>query len=853
MIRHLESARYRAEERRPGIARAHRGLQMSDWTVYKFGGTSVKGAERLRCAADLVRKCPTPVVTVVSAMGGVTNLLVNAVEHSRHGRVDQESLDAIRDAHHEAAGTLGIDLDLINPVVEELEALLSAAATLRGASPQLRDRVLVTGERLSARLLAAVLNAEGAEANSIDADTFLDTNGHHGEASPVFGVFEASAHAALAPLLEAGRLPVVTGFCGRAPCGSTTTLGRGGSDYSATLIASAIDAQEVVIWTDVPGVYSAHPGVVPGARVVPQLNYREAGELAYYGAKVLHPRTLQPLIKQSIPATIKSTFDPEAPGTRIDRTVTPGAHPVKGVSAVGGHALISLEGTGMAGVPGIAQRVFATMSQAGISVTMISQSSSESSVCIAVPSERATDGVLALREAFRLDLGRGDIEDIRVEPDVSLVAAVGLGMHYATGVAGRVFSSLGRAGVNVRAIAQGASELNITFTVDNAQSDDAVRTLHDEFGLHNADPNAPTSGHADIVLVGFGGVGKALARQIEEQAGPARLVAVVDRRGAILNPSGLSSEQLERIRTAKAEGGSVASVNGGVETSDPVEFTRAALASGLRTPIVVDVADGDTSALHVAALESGADVVTANKAPLASPQARYRQLTDAASAAGRRIRNEATVGAGLPIIDTVEQLVASGDRIRRLEGCLSGTLTYVLGRVGAGDTLATVLQDASDNGYLEPNPLVDLSGEDVLRKAIILSRTAGLDVADDQIACAGLVDRSAIDWAAPAPSFDEIIERCAPLVEGVNNAQREGAVLRYVAVVEPGSVVVKPRAVDPGSPLGRLDGTDNMLLIHSDRYDTSPLVISGPGAGVEVTAMGVLTDILRLIAERHAL
>lgn len=832
---------------------------MTRLQVYKFGGTSVGSAERIREAARLVRACPSPVVVVVSAMGGITNLLVAAADQAEQGEIDRDRLAEISRRHLEAVGDLGLDPDdIARPLLRELEELLVAAAVVHGLTPRIRDRILVTGEKLSARMMAAVLSADGGgPARPLDADTFLETDGKFGEASPLFGVYPPSTRAAIRPLLDASILPVVTGYCGRAPCGSTTTLGRGGSDYSATLVAAALGADEVTIWTDVPGVFSANPSIVPGARVLNQLNYREAGELSYYGAKVLHPSTIQPLIGDGTPVRIKSTFEPDALGTLIDAKATPGTHPVKAVSAVMNHALISIEGTGMAGVPGIAGRIFGTLAREGISVTMISQSSAESSVCIAVPQHRAADAQVALRGAFRLDLAHADVEDIRVQTDTALVAAVGLGMNHTRGVARRVFGAATKAGANIMAIAQGASELNITFAVHQDDAPKTIRSIHDEFGLHLLDPGEDNAAHVDLLLIGFGRVGRGLAALLHERA-PAikarfgiepRVVGVSDRGGYLFRPTGIPTDTLAEAASAKEAGQGLASFNGVSRPGGPAELIDEAFKYRLSRPIVVDVSDGDSRALHITALERGADTVTANKVPLAGPLAHYRELAAVADRTGRFFRKEATVGAGLPIVDTVEHLVATGDRVRKIEGCFSGSLTYILSRLGKGDPFDEIIREAHKLAYLEPNPLVDLSGEDVRRKAIIISRVAGFEVADDRIGCTSLADRSGLG-PDEAPPIDKIPSLCGALLDQAAQAQREGKVLRYVATIEPDEINVRPVPVDPLSPFGLLGGTDNIMSIHTDRYSESPLIISGPGAGIAVTSMGVLTDILRIVAER---
>lgn len=833
---------------------------MSGLAVYKFGGTSVGDADRIRHAAGLVRRCDRPVVVVVSAMGGITDKLIGAAELAGAGEPYDELVHDVRRAHHEARTTLGIADDSqitaeMNQLFDEFAGLLVAAGAVGQLAPRSRDRIISIGEKLSARLFAHALHSEGQPAVAVDADTFLETDEVFGAASPLTGVMEPTARAVLEPLLAEGKTPIVTGFCGRAPCGSTTTLGRGGSDYSATLVAAALGADDVTIWTDVPGVYSADPRAVADARLISQLNYREAGELSYYGASVLHPRTIQPLIDTRIPVRIRSTFEPDAEGTLIDGTVSAGSHPVKAVSAVRKQALVSIEGTGMVGVPGIAARIFSTLAVESISVTMISQSSAESSVCMAVPADRAAAAEVALRRAFRLDLAHGDVEDIRIDTDMALIAVVGLGMDHTRGVAGRVFDAVARAGVNLAAIAQGSSELNITFAVEEADCATALRAVHHEFGLHRIDPGRENSEHFDLLLFGFGRIGRELAEQVRAQAShirerfgtTPRIVAVADRSGYLFDPNGLSDERVRHAADAKSSGQRLCELDGGVTSTNPAAMLESAMRYRLSRPVLVDTSDAETTDLWIAAFGLGADVVTANKGPLAGP--RYTEIVAAVDSNRRLLRKEATVGAGLPIVDTVEHLVMAGDRIELIAGCLSGSLAFVLSQLAKGEQFADVLHEADRRGYLEPNPVLDLAGEDVLRKAIILSRVCGFEVADDRINCTGLVERTLLDQSRA--TFEERIPALADvLAKMIDQAKDKGLVVRYVAQITPDSIDVGPRVLKPSSLLGALDGTENAVLIHSERYSDHPLVVSGPGAGVGVTAMGVLTDVLRIVAER---
>jgi len=834
--------------------------------VHKFGGTSVGDEGRIRGAAKIIVEAAQDkeLIVITSAMSGVTNLLVEAAAVAQKGQRakalgcvrqavsrNRASLEALDPNAHEARAVL-------DAIETELVEMLGASVLLGELTPRTRARVLASGEKMAARLLCTALVQMGIRAVPVDADTFLETDDQFDSASPVHGVAERTTRATLQNLLAQGLLPVVTGYCGRAPDGATTTLGRGGSDFSATFVAGAMDADEVTIWTDVDGVFTSDPRVVPEAHVITQLNFREAAELSYYGAKVLHQRTMIPVAEKRIPVLTRNSFDPTQPGTVIDGCFTPGSHPVKAISAVRGHALLSVEGKGMAGVPGVAARLFGALAGDGISVTMISQSSSESSICCAIPADSCAAADRALKRVFRDALSRSYIEEVVIRPRVALVAAIGLGMARTPGVAARVFKALAAKGINVLAIAQGSSELNISLAVDESECDEAVRAIHKEFGLHRVDTGVDTQRGFDLMLLGCGNIGRALVGLILERHANlferfglrAQIVAIADRSGFVGRPSGLKLSELLGVIDAKAAGQAVATLPGGVSTDSPTEMVRQMLHYRLSRPVLVDVSDSDASAeAFLAAFEEGADVVTANKKPLAGPLSVFRALVRESRHSGAVLRAEATVGAGLPVIDTLDMLLATGDTIRSAEGCLSGTLGFVIDRLHRGAKLSEAVREAVKLGYTEPDPVADLCGADVGRKAIILGRLSGLVRSDAPIKLEGLVspELGGLDLDT---LFDRLEELDEAMSRKVADAVAAGQVLRYVARVDADSISVGLQPVPADSPLGTLKGSDNMIVFHSQRYHDRPLVISGPGAGIDVTAMGVLGDILRIAAER---
>lgn len=829
--------------------------------VHKFGGTSVGSGERMRGVVERVLERPDgeQAVVVVSAMSGITDLLVRLADTD----ADVTSLlEILQVRHRDALAVVAPDADadaVMGTLVNELDAAARALRVLASPAPVLRDRILATGEKLAARMVALAFRGAGVAAKAVDADTFLETDEQHAEANPLPGLTALSIRTTLQPLVDEGVVPVVTGFCGRSPSGRTTTLGRGGSDFTATLVGGGLNATRVLIWTDIDGVYTSDPRAVPEARTVTQLNYREAAELAYFGAKVLHPRTLEPVVSRSIPVQILNTFRPELPGTIVDARVTPGSHPVKGLSAVRNHGLLSLEGRGIAGVPGVAARLFRALADAGVSITMISQSNAESSITLAVPREDVEEADRAIRRAFCFDMAHGTIGDIQVRPSVGLVAAVGLGMANTPGIAGRVFRALARQGVNVLAIAQGSSELNISLAVEDPDVEPALRALHDAFGLDRRDTGVEDGRGLDLVVHGFGSVARMLVRMVAERqedlrertGHDVRVVAVSDRGALLVDPRGLSWERIEAASQRKQAGGRLAEEEG----SEPFASSEEAFARvwmwRLRRPVFVDLSsDPESGTLLLQALRAGADVVTANKWPLAGEEALFNALVATAQEQGRALRYEATVGAGLPVHDTIEMLRATGDRIHSIVGCLSGTLSWVLYRLQQGDAFSDAVLEAHRRGYTETDPVLDLVGGDVERKVLIAARSAGIPLRPQEITVEPLVDRTLLGLSSSAlaerlPAWD------AQMARALAEARVRSLRPRMVGRVGAHRGSVRLEFVGPQDPLYDLQETDNRIVIQSERYASRPLTVTGPGAGVEVTAMGVLGDILRVVGARR--
>jgi aspartokinase/homoserine dehydrogenase 1 len=830
--------------------------------IHKFGGASLADAAAVRHAIALLRDQPDgPAVVVCSALAGVTDAL-HALGHRAlaSGREPAAlaalaaDASALRARHERVArailpagGARRRALADVARLHDEIVTLLDGIASLRELTPRTSDFLLSRGEQLSARLLAAGLDAAGRPAAYVEATAVIRTDGVHGNAFPRLPDTALAARTHLAPLLRRGVCAVVPGFLGASPDGTVVTLGRGGSDLTATTLARVLRADRVNLWKDVPGLLTTDPRLVPAARVIPQLNLREAAELAYYGAKVLHPRALIPLARSRTPVFVRPFADPASAGTEISARRTRTRQPVKALSVVPDQALVTVTGNGMLGVPGIAARTFAALQRTGVSVAFITQASSEHAISLGIPAAAAAAAGAALEAEFALERQRREIERIDVRTPVAMVAVVGLGMAGACGLAARVFGALGRAGINIVAIAQGSSELNITVVVGGSDAHAAVRAVHAAFQLDKIGGGAASAAaRADLVLLGFGQIGRELARLLGRGAarGRVRVVAVADRSGFVFDPEGLGARRLAALAAHKAAGRPLSEADGAVRGPGPAAV-RAIARHALAHPILIDLTADDTMATLETALGAGFDVVLANKRPLAAPRAQVLALQALADAHGRRLRYEATVGAGLPVMDTYAKLVDAGDRVTRIDGCTSGTLGFLLTEIGRGRPFSEAVRRAMARGFTEPDPRDDLSGLDVARKALILARMLGYrgELADVRV-------ESLVPPEARALSREAFLSSLEQLDEGWRErqaaAERAGAVLRYVLTVTPRKVTVGLRAVDRAHPLAGLRGTDNQIVFTTPRYRENPLVITGPGAGPAVTAAGVLNDVLEL-------
>ena len=805
--------------------------------VHKFGGTSVADAERYRHVAQLLLAREEAVqVTVVSAMKGVTDALIAvaglAADDAPHWR---DAWHALRARHRGAAVALlgehaGLTVEWLDARFDHLAEVLGALAVIGELPVEVLDRVQGLGEVYSAQLLGQYLQSLGEECAVLDAREVLVVD--RGELGVDVDWVQSAQR--LARWREAHPSPrvVATGFVARDRRDRITTLGRNGSDYSGAIFAALFNADELHIWTDVDGVLSADPRVVPEAVQLDALSYDEACELAYFGAKVVHPQTMSPAIERGLPIIIRNTFNPLHPGTRItaERTV---AGPIKGLTLSPDLAVLNLEGTGLIGVPGTAERVFASLRNAHVSVVMISQGSSEHSICCVVKQAEAVRARDALLQAFAHELNLGQVQRVQLTDNVSVLAAVGDGMAGQPGVAARLFESLGRAQVNILAIAQGSSERNISVAVDSRHATKALRAAHAGFWL------SPQT--FSVGVIGPGNVGAALLDQLQaaqsQLLGRAnvdlRLRAVASRSRMVLDQRGLHGDWRSALAASS-------------DATDLDAFTEHLLSAHLPHALVIDCSgSAEVADRYAGWLAAGIHVVTPNKQAGAGPLPRYQAIREAAAASGARFRYEATVGAGLPVITTLRDLVDTGDEVLAIDGIFSGTLAWLFNKYDGQVPFSQLVAQARGMGYTEPDPRDDLSGVDVARKLVILAREAGRDLSLEQVQVESLVPE-ALRQAGVEEFMAGLDAVDAVFAERLAAARARGAVLRYVARLSPEGAQVGLVELPAGHAFANLRLTDNVVQFTTRRYCDNPLVVQGPGAGPEVTAAGVFADVLRV-------
>ena len=806
--------------------------------VLKFGGTSVGSVDSILCLKQIVEKESQqgPVIVVVSALGGITDKLIATSQLALRGddRWEQE-YNAIVARHQDMIDHIILDpleriqlLGKVNPLLEQLRSIYTGVYLIHDLSEKTQAAIVSYGERLSSNIVASLIDG-GVRMN---ARNFIKTERKNGKQSLDSELTYRLVREAFAKLPQ---VAVVPGFISKdRDSGETTNLGRGGSDYTASIIAAALDAEVLEIWTDVDGFMTADPRVIHTAYTINELSYVEAMELCNFGAKVIYPPTIYPVCIKNIPIRVKNTFNPEHPGTLIKDKIDDDQKPIKGISSINGTALITVTGLSMVGVIGVNRRIFTALADNGISVFMVSQASSENSTSIGVRDEDATAAVEVLNEEFYKEIQTGAMFPMHAECGLATIAIVGENMKHTPGIAGKLFGTLGRSGISVIACAQGASETNISFVVNSRFLRKSLNVLHDSFFLSEYKV-------LNLFICGVGTVGSMLIEQIrsqyEELKERSRLklnvVGIASSKNAIFNREGLDLEHYrEKLKQSEA--------------STPEKLRENILSMNIFNSVFVDcTASKDVAALYQSFLEHNISVVAANKIAASSDYENYMRLKQTALSRGVIFRFETNVGAGLPIIGTINDLRNSGDRILKIEAVLSGTLNFIFNEIAADVSFSETVRRAKEQGYSEPDPRIDLSGTDVIRKLVILTREAGYkveqtDVEKHLFVPESYFDGSVEDFWKKLPELDADFESRRKVLES------EGKRWRFVATMEGGKTRVALQAVDASHPFYNLAGSNNIVLLTTERYKEYPMQIQGYGAGAGVTAAGVFANIMSI-------
>lgn len=810
--------------------------------VLKFGGTSVANAENINKTAAIVLEAAKKgkTLVVVSALGGITDTLLAAGTLAAAGdETYKEKLQLIEQRHLEAVKALvpvthqSSLLSLVKKACNEIEDICNGIFLLRELSAQTRDRIMSYGELLSSQIITHRLRELGADAAWKDSRELIRTNSRFNNAAVDF----AYTNTVVRQYFTEAREPlfVLPGFIASNEQGVTTTLGRGGSDYTAAIYGAALDAAAVEIWTDVSGMMTADPRWVPNAKMIPQISYQEAMELSHFGAKVIYPPTIQPVMKKNIPVWIKNTFAPADYGTLIEKDAHKNGSSVRGISSMNKMALLSLEGSGMVGIPGFSKRLFEALAAETINVILITQSSSEHSICVAVEEAAADKAKETVDRAFQHEIETGKVDPLQIEKEQSILALVGDNMKSHPGIAGKMFHVLGRNGVNIRAIAQGSSERNISAVIATRDVRKAINVLHEAFF-------ETTYRQVNLFVAGVGNVGSKLLSQLQQQRQylqeqlrlQVNVVGIANSRKMLFREEGIDlSRWKEDLETAE-----------NMSLTDFVELIRN---QNLRNSVFCDVTANETVAgVYASLLEKSISVVACNKIAASSSFANYKKLKQLAREYNCSFLFETNVGAGLPVIGTLNDLLRTGDQVNRIEAVLSGTLNFVFNNYDGSRSFAEVVKQAQDEGYTEPDPRLDLSGTDVMRKIMILAREAGVQIEMDDITNESFLPESCMKGSV-ADFYVAMGKEEAHFNALYKKAAAEGKKLKFVAQFDKGKAKVGLQHIDPAHNLYHLYGKDNIVLFYTNRYPDQPLVVKGAGAGAEVTASGVFADIMRVV------
>lgn len=809
--------------------------------VLKFGGTSVANAENINKVVAIVQQAVQRdrTIVVVSALGGTTDSLLQSGALAAAGDEKyKDILQALEQRHLETVKALipvtrqSAVLSWVKQRCNEIEDICNGVFLLGELSARTKDRIVSYGELLSSRIISDRFNAAGIENEWVDSRELIRTDSNFGHAAVNF--VQTNVKCADYFSASSAQLHIMPGFIARDDNGNGTTLGRGGSDYTAAIVAAAVNANSLEIWTDVSGMMTADPRLVKHAKILPHISYQEAMELSHFGAKVIYPPTIQPVMSKNIPVWIKNTFEPDHHGTLIDpESVTNGSN-IRGITSINKIALLSLEGSGMVGIPGFSRRLFEALANEQINVILITQGSSEHSICVGIDEALAARAREAVDRAFSFEIQTGKVDPLVVETGLAIVALVGDNMKSHPGISGKMFGVMGRNGINVRAIAQGSSERNISAVISTTDVKKAINVLHEEFF-------ETTYKQVNLFVAGTGNVGGKLMAQLQQQQQwlqehlrlQVRVIGIANSRRMVFNDEGID---LSKWCEALEQG----------EKMDLKVFVETIRSKNLRNSVFADVTANDKVAMvYDQLLSKSISVVACNKVACSSSYEYYKKLKDLAREYNCSFQFETNVGAGLPVIGTLNDLLRSGDVVNRIEAVLSGTLNFVFNNYNGQKSFAEVVRQAQEEGYTEPDPRLDLGGTDVMRKIMILAREAGEKLEMEDIENNSFMPPSCMKGSVE-DFYKEMARQEDHFKQLYEQAEKSGKKLKFVARYENGKAAVGLQHVDPKSDFFHLYGKDNVVLFYTNRYSEQPLVIKGAGAGAEVTASGVFADIVRV-------
>ncbi len=811
--------------------------------VLKFGGTSVANATNIKQTVSIFTQAKySNAIVVVSALSGVTDLLIQAaIDASISNGKYIETLNHLEQKHIDCVVALITNnndkaLKTVQENFTELKNICEGIYRLGELTARTKDKVVSFGELLSSKIISAYLSSTNQQHQWIDSREVIITDSNFGNANVDFEKTNAKIKTFISnsPSGVGGKLFLAPGFVSSNETGITTTLGRGGSDYTAAIFAGAVNAENLEIWTDVSGMMTADPRWVANVKNIPHTSYKEAMELSHFGAKVIYPPTIQPAMQKGIPIWIKNTFKPEDYGTKITNTANDSQGIITGISSINHISLLSLEGSGMVGIPGFSKRLFEALALEKVNVILITQSSSEHSICVGVNTVDVEKAKTAVDTAFDYEIATGKVEPLIIEKDLSIVAAVGDKMKNHQGISGKMFGALGRNGINIRGIAQGSSERNISAVVAYSDVKKAVNVLHEAFF-------ESSKKQLNIFIAGVGNVGNKLVSQLQQQSEyllnqlniQIKITGLANSKHILINEEGIDLTNWQEQLAAAPQA-----------TID--DFTNEIIKRNLRNSVFVDVsASSVVAAVYDKMLERSIAVVACNKITASSVYDNYVHIKNLSKEFNAPFLFETNVGAGLPIIDTLNNLIKSGDKIHKMQAVLSGTLNFVFNNYDATKPFAEVVKQAQDEGYTEPDPRLDLGGTDVMRKIMILAREAGEKMEMEDIANNSFLPQECFDGSVD-DFYKSMLKNEEHFKAIYKAANDEGCKLKFVATFDNGKASVGLQHIPAQSDFYHLYGKDNIVLFYTDRYPENPLVVKGAGAGADVTASGVFADIIRL-------